>query len=183
MPRLFYLGPSTPKNHQGPSLQLFHVAHTTLFHPYDSVDFLKRRLGSISPRFLVYINSHCVDFREQAFDSISELTRREHIELPEARVVCKGHDGRNVCKPGHLYGKTVRPQCTIVSGLLHRCRFHVRLKPTRFRRALTVTNSHGGTVPSNTKWTSILCFLCCDLKCTQSDPKVISLINLTVILP
>ena len=41
MPHLFYLGPSTPKNHQGPSLQLFHVAHTTLFHPYDSVDFFE----------------------------------------------------------------------------------------------------------------------------------------------
>ena len=115
MPHLFYLGPSTPKNHQGPSLQLFHVAHTTLFHPYDSVDFLNRRVGNISPRFLVYINSHCVDFREQTFDSISELARREHIELPEARGVCKGHDGRNVWKPIGEYDKRLTKVVDVMS--------------------------------------------------------------------
>ena len=100
---VFYLGAAAPENHRGASLQLFHIAHTTLFHPYSESDFLRTRLSPIGSHFLVYINSHCVDFREHAFDAITNLARQHQFELPEARGTCKGYDGQNIWNPVGKY--------------------------------------------------------------------------------
>jgi len=43
--------------------------------------------------------------------------------------------------------------------MISRCKFHVCLKSTRFRHALSAANLHGGTAPVNKKWNSMLCFL------------------------
>ena len=86
----FYVGlPNPPRPVRG-HLQLFHVARTTFFHPYSAKDFLRPRRMDPSPNFLIYINSHCVGFREQAFDAIARMAKERGIQPPTAAGKCHG---------------------------------------------------------------------------------------------
>jgi hypothetical protein len=89
--RLFYAGVQTPPCKVRGNIQLFHVAHTTLMHRYSAVDFLQPvRRSSLAPKFLAYLNSNCVKYRETAFDKIVEFANRLGLPKPTALGACHG---------------------------------------------------------------------------------------------
>jgi hypothetical protein len=92
-------------------MQLYHIAHTTLFHPFSANDFLHARDATVAPKFMVYINRHTVRFREKAFDAISE------IGASVARGSCHGshpelsewaHDGSQRLTKNHAIMESFR---------------------------------------------------------------------------
>lgn len=89
-PRVYYLGVKHPPNTVNASLQLFHVAHSTLFHPYSATDFLHVHPPKLAPNFLMYVNSNCVQFREDAFDAIVQLAALHNFPKPAAAGKCHG---------------------------------------------------------------------------------------------
>lgn len=89
----FYLGVRDPPRRVTNHLQLFHMAHTTLLRDYSANDLMTTRLFTledIAPRFLLYVNSHCVPFREEAFNDICVATWSHNLESPIARGRCHG---------------------------------------------------------------------------------------------
>jgi|TARA_B110000003_G_scaffold64127_1_gene64763 hypothetical protein len=87
-PRVYYLGVTRPPADVKGNLQIFHVAHSTLFHPYSATDFLQPRSPRLAKDFLIYINSNCVNFREEAFSSIVQLASRHGFSMPVAGGKC-----------------------------------------------------------------------------------------------
>ena len=92
--RVFYLGVREPPQKVDGHMELFHVAHTTLVRDYSANDLvmLHRQRGSspVAPHFLLYVNSHCVQFREQAFNELVAAAALQQIELPIAKGRCHG---------------------------------------------------------------------------------------------
>ncbi|CEG00894.1 Glycosyl transferase, family 10 [Ostreococcus tauri] len=89
-PNLYYLGVKHPPRKVAGHLQLFHVAHTTLFHPYSATDFLQVH-SRLAENFLIYLNSNCVPFREKAYDSIVQLAVTHAMPTPAAAGKCHGN--------------------------------------------------------------------------------------------
>lgn len=90
---IFYAGVHDPPQPVTKHMQLFHMAHTTLLRRYSAYDLMKERkftFDDIAPHFLLYVNSHCVSFREDAFDAIHTAAASHGIELPNARGRCHG---------------------------------------------------------------------------------------------
>ena len=92
---VYYLGPQAPRGFRGPCLKMYHVAHTTLVHPYSALDFLNIRPYAHRPWLLAYINTNCVRHREQAFDDLSQLARDRGLEAPHALGKCHGSSNDN----------------------------------------------------------------------------------------
>jgi len=91
-PRIYYLGCCAPPAFRGPTVSMYHIAHTTLFHDYDAQDFLRPRSGPVGQHFLAYINSHCVGFREDSMDTIAKLAREKGYARPHALGKCHGKE-------------------------------------------------------------------------------------------
>jgi hypothetical protein len=89
-PRNYYLGVTPPPMPVAGHKQVYYIAQSTLRHPYSANDFLKQRKTTRSPHFLVYLNTHCVSFRQKAFDALVHLAKTHQIEAPVAQGACYG---------------------------------------------------------------------------------------------
>ena len=89
-PRTFYIGVTRPPRNVMGNIQVFHMAHTTLFHSYSAHDFIQPRNNTLKENFLVYIATNCVNFRENAFDNFVKLAKENEFQLPRALGGCYG---------------------------------------------------------------------------------------------
>ena len=90
---IFYIGVHKPPQSVSNHMQLFHMAHTTLLRDYSANDLMHTRLFAqkdIAPEFLLYVNSHCVHFREQAFDRLCLAAASHGLKPPVSRGRCHG---------------------------------------------------------------------------------------------
>ena len=90
---IFYIGVRKPPQRVSNHMQLFHMAHTTLLRDYSANDLMHTRHFArkhIAPEFLLYVNSHCIHFREEAYDRLCLVAASHGLRPPVSRGRCHG---------------------------------------------------------------------------------------------